>query len=225
MAENNEQHCQQCGALLLKGRRFCMVCQAPVAGTSATTAGQLAELARELPSTHRPDKTVVFVPELRDARLARERRTRRRIIWASLSCLVLLLAGITYWRVTEQKKAQAVRARRAGLAQRELDQYAKALDFFFADVGRYPTEKEGLNALLHRPPLLTVWRGPYMDGDYSVDPWGNEYVYHAFREGAGFELFTYGPEGEAAGRVFLRVHANAPEAAPPPGLGPTNKEP
>jgi type II secretion system protein G len=213
MAENTEQDCQQCGALLLKGRRFCLACQAPVAGAGTTPVGQLAELARALPSTHRPDKTLVFVPELRDARLARERRTRRRLIWASISCLVLVLAAVSYWQLKQRQKTQAGRARRELLAQRELDQYAKALDFFFADVGRYPSTKEGLNALLHRPPLLTIWRGPYMEGDYSVDPWGNEYVYHAYGDGAGFELFTYGPEGAAAERVFMRVFANAPEPA------------
>ena len=218
MAENTEQHCQQCGALLLKGRRFCIACQAPVAAGSTVPTGQLAELARELPSTHRPDKTVVFVPELRDARLAREKRNRRKLIGVSVTVVLLTLVAVVYWQVNQRKQAQVVRQRRELLAQRELDQYAKALDQFNTDVGRYPTEKEGLGVLLRRPPLLTVWRGPYMEGDYSVDPWGNEYVYHSFGDGAGFELYTYGPEGEAAKRAFHRVAVNAPE---PPARTPT----
>jgi general secretion pathway protein G len=211
MAEEIQPRCGQCGTLLLKGRRFCIACQAPVAGPQSAAPNPLIELARELPSTHRPDKTMVFVPELHEARLVRARRQRRLWLFATVSCLVLALAGVFYWRALERQQAQAARTRRETLAQRELEQYARALDLFYADAGRYPTAQEGLAALLKRPPLLGAWRGPYMEGDYSVDPWGNEYVYRVFKEGAGYELFTYGPEGEAPGRVFRRVAVNAPE--------------
>ena len=91
------------------------------------------------------------------------------------------------------------------MARRELDLYAKALEVFYADFGRYPTAKEGLAVLVRRPPMMPGWRGPYAEGDFSVDPWGNDYVYRDFNQGAAYQLFTYGPEGEAAGRPFLQV--------------------
>jgi general secretion pathway protein G len=172
--------------------------------------GQLAELARHLPSTHRPDETLVFVPERREARLRRERHRRRLLIVTAASFLVLAVAALSLWRVREHQQQQARRQRREMLARRELDLYAKSLELFRADIGRYPTAKEGLAALHKRPLLLSAWRGPYLEGDYSVDPWGQDYVYRASDDGAGYELFTYGPEGEAAGRVFLRVNAGAP---------------
>lgn len=217
MTESTEKRCVQCGALLLAGRRFCLVCQAPAPGVSHLPTGQLAELARRIPSTQRPDKTLVFVPEHREARLKRERRNRRLFIAAALGCFILAIVGVLSWRANQNKQVQAQLQRREQLARRELDLYAKALDIFHTDVGRYPTKPEGLGALIRRPSTLAVWRGPYIEGDYSVDPWGNEYVYRVFADGAGYELFTYGPEGETAGRAFLRVQAGAgpSEAAKP----------
>lgn len=53
-------------------------------------------------------------------------------------------------------------ARAAGDAAKLLwkNTIAEALALFYADCGRYPTEEEGLGALL-RNPGLDAWRGPY----------------------------------------------------------------
>jgi type II secretion system protein G len=160
---------------------------------------------REIPSTHRPDKTLVFVPELREARLNRERRSRRALIAAMISCVVLAAAGFAVWSARERKQAQAQSQRRESMARRELDLYAKALDNFHADFARYPNATEGLAALVRQPSTLAGWRGPYIEKDYSVDPWGADYVYQVFNDGASYILSTHGPEGEAVGRAFLQV--------------------
>lgn len=213
MAEQIEKRCAECGAVLLPSRRFCINCQAPIAGLPREPAGQLAEIARQIPSTHRPDHTLVFVPERREARLRRERHRRRLFIASATALILLITASIITWRVQVRRQEEARLKRRETIARRELDQYAKSLELFFADIGRFPTEKEGLGALNRRPPLLPNWRGPYINGDFSVDPWGNDYVYRVFGDGASYELFTYGPEGEAAGKLFLIVRGGA--TAPP----------
>ena len=215
MSEKIIEQCAQCGARLLPGRRYCIACQAPVPGSSRQLQGVMAEIISEIPSTHRPDKTIVFVPERREARLHRKRRNRRALTAALISCAILGILAITLWRTNERKHAQAGLQRRESMARRELDLYAKSLDFFYDDVGRYPTAQEGLHALIKRPSTVVGWRGPYIEGDYSVDPWGNDYVYRVFNDGAGYELFTYGPQGEG-GSAFLRVHSktSAPGAVP-----------
>jgi general secretion pathway protein G len=215
MPETN-LHCQHCGAALVPGRSSCLACLAPIAVASRAPAGQVAELARQIPSTHRPDKTLVFVPAHREARLKRARRLRRGWLAALAACLLLALTGLVVWREQAHKQAQAQQQRRAALARRELDLYAKALETFYADFGRYPSLKEGVAALVRKPAALSGWRGPYIEGDYAVDPWGNEYVYRVWRDGAGYELFTHGPEGETAKRVFLSVHAGVAEPAATP---------
>lgn len=208
MPDEVARTCAQCGAPLAPGRRFCLNCQAPVPGAGAAATEGIARLAREIPSTRRPDRTLVFVPERREARLARGRR-RRRLLSATAVALVLFsAAGFAFWRARVREQAEAQSRRREQLAEGELGRFARSLELFHADVGRYPTSGEGLAALLRRPEQAVDWRGPYIEGDYALDPWGNDYVYRAVNQGAGYELFTYGPEGESAGRPLLRVHAD-----------------
>jgi general secretion pathway protein G len=207
MAESTEKRCLQCGAKLLPGRRFCLVCQSQVPDATLRTEGQLAEIMREIPSTRRPDKTLVFVPERREARLKKQRRNRRVLIVTLISCTILTLVAIALWRANNQKKIQVQRQRRELMARRELDLYARSLETFYADLGRYPNAKEGLAALLTRPSTLSGWRGPYIEGDYSVDPWGSEYVYKALNDGTAYQLFTRGPDGETTDRIFLEVNS------------------
>jgi type II secretion system protein G len=220
MSEVTGRLCVQCGAGVAPGRRYCLVCQMPVPDTAPPIeeqtgkAGQLADIARQIPSTHRPDKTLVFVPERREARLRRKRRNRRILISALIGSAILIILSVTYWRTTEQKQALARQQRRELMARGELDRFAKSLEFFYDDVGRYPTEKEGLAALITQPAALANWHGPYIDGDYSVDPWGNDYVYKTYDDGVGYELFSYGPDGEEAKNVFLQVNSSGQSAAP-----------
>ena len=210
MVNTTPQQCAQCGETLLPGRRFCIACQAPVPGVARTPSGPIADIIREIPSTHRPDETLVFVPERREARLKHERKRRRLLITAAV-CIVLITAtAISLSMMGTRKQQQVQQQRRETMARRELDLYAKALELFRADFGRYPTAKEGLGALNHNPPLLANWRGPYIEKDYSVDPWGNEYVYRVFNEEKGYELFTNGPEGETATRPFIRINSGTP---------------
>src|SRR5215470_4632055 len=136
MSESTGGQCGHCGATLLLGRRFCIACLAQVPGASRPPKDNLTELMREIPSTRRPDKTMVFVPELREARLKRERNNRRAFIAAMISLVIVAGAGIVVWRVHEGKQAQAQSQRRETMARRELDLYAKALEIFYADFSR-----------------------------------------------------------------------------------------
>jgi general secretion pathway protein G len=211
MSEGAGERCGHCGAKLLPERRFCMACLAQVPGERVAREDRLTELMREIPSTRRPDKTLVFVPELRDARLKRERRNRRALIAAMITLVIMVVAGFTLWRERERKQAQSQSQRRELMARNELDLYAKALEVFRVDFGRYPTATEGLDVLVRQPSTLAGWRGPYIEKDFSVDPWGVDYVYQVFNDGTAYALSTYGPEGEAAGRPFLQVHSGTPE--------------
>lgn len=52
-----------------------------------------------------------------------------------------------------------------------------ALDTMRLDLGRYPTAEEGLGLLSAAPSDGERWRGPYMDGQVPMDPWGKPYLY------------------------------------------------
>jgi len=223
MSEVTGRQCAQCGAGVAPGRRYCLVCQMPVPDTAPLPkgqtgqtgqGGQLADIIRQIPSTHRPDKTLVFVPERREARLRRKRRNRRILISALIGCAILIVLSVIFWRANEQKQALAQQQRRESMARGELDRFARSLEFFYDDVGRYPTEKEGLAALITRPAALANWHGPYIDGDFSVDPWGSDYVYKTYDDGVGYELFSYGPDGEEGKKVFLQVSSSGQSRSP-----------
>ena len=87
-------------------------------------------------------------------------------------------------------------------ARIQMQTIASGLDLFLLDVGRYPTDQEGLKALVAAPPNLDRWAGPYVSQPSIItDPWGRPYVYHvpSRRTGQAYDLYTLGPDGNATG--------------------------
>ncbi|HEX5242642.1 MAG TPA: type II secretion system protein GspG [Tepidisphaeraceae bacterium] len=73
-----------------------------------------------------------------------------------------------------------------------------SLDSFDIDVGRYPTEREGLSALWDVPlGTESRWHGPYIKPRVVRDPWGRPYVYHLVGEAPhdSYRLISRGPDG------------------------------
>lgn len=55
-----------------------------------------------------------------------------------------------------------------------------AVSTMHLDIGRYPSESEGLALLVQSPGEgVAGWNGPYLDGDLPKDPWGSDYLYVA----------------------------------------------
>lgn len=53
-----------------------------------------------------------------------------------------------------------------------------ALQLMYIDMGRYPSEAEGLGALITAPAGSTGWQGPYLeDAEGLKDPWNRQYLY------------------------------------------------
>jgi general secretion pathway protein G len=91
-------------------------------------------------------------------------------------------------------------------AQTQVKMFKGTLESLRLDIGRFPTEAEGL-ALLNTPPtdekLKTRWRGPYLDEDLPLDPWGNPYQYSLPGSGGQpFALYSLGADGKRCGINF-----------------------
>ena len=91
-------------------------------------------------------------------------------------------------------------------AQTQVKMLKGALETLRLDLGRFPTESEGL-ALLNAVPadekLRARWRGPYLDEALPPDPWGNPYQYSV--PGANsqpFALYSLGADGKRGGEGF-----------------------
>lgn len=69
---------------------------------------------------------------------------------------------------------------RSTAAATQIRMIETALDTMRLDIGRYPTQSEGLNLLVTpSEPVERMWNGPYLDGGLPADPWGNPYRYRA----------------------------------------------
>lgn len=67
---------------------------------------------------------------------------------------------------------------RVSAAEAQIAQLRSALDIFLIETGRYPTEQEGLRALVQNNGQIPGWAGPYLrDGNLPTDPWGGAYIY------------------------------------------------
>lgn len=77
-----------------------------------------------------------------------------------------------------------------------------AIETMRLDINIYPPEDIGLK-LLSVPPsdsaLASRWKGPYLDGDVPVDPWGNSYVYKLGNAAQPFVIYSLGADGKPGG--------------------------
>ena len=75
------------------------------------------------------------------------------------------------------------------------------LDMYALDLGGYPSEQDGLDALKVEPSGLS--NGQYRQGGYvkklPPDPWGNDYQYRNPGENGSIDIFSLGADGEAGG--------------------------
>ena len=88
-------------------------------------------------------------------------------------------------------------------AQTQVKMLKGALETMRLDIGRFPSQAEGL-ALLNTMPsaddVRAKWKGPYLDEAVPADPWGNPYQYAVpGSQGRPFSLYSFGADGKAGG--------------------------
>ena len=86
-----------------------------------------------------------------------------------------------------------------GVAKAQVEAFARALDTYRLEVGRYPTSEEGLNALLSKPANADRWNGPYLQKAVPLDPWDHPYIYRSPGANGDFEISSYGKDGQPGG--------------------------
>lgn len=91
---------------------------------------------------------------------------------------------------------------RVTVAKTDLKTIASALRMYRLDNGDYPTTEQGLNALVERPttqPEPANWSSEGYLPEAPKDPWGRDYVYRSPGRTGGFDLMSYGKDGEEGG--------------------------
>lgn len=88
------------------------------------------------------------------------------------------------------------KSKTAGIQVRDLEQ---SLEMYKLDVGRFPSNEEGLSALVTKPGSATGWNGPYLKSDVPLDPWNREYLYKYPGEHGELDIYSYGQDGQPGG--------------------------
>lgn len=89
---------------------------------------------------------------------------------------------------------------RSRAAALQVSSFKASLDLLFLDIGRYPSQSEGLQVLVERPASADGWSGPYMQqSTVPTDPWGNPYQYSVPGTNAPYQILSLGADGVAGG--------------------------
>ena len=112
--------------------------------------------------------------------------------------IVLFILGLLAALVAPRLMGRVGKAKQK-TAQAQIQMLATALDLYHLDVGRYPTDEEGLKSLYAKPESLSAWSGPYLDKAVPKDPWARDYVYKCPGEHGPYDLYSLGADGQPGG--------------------------
>ncbi len=113
--------------------------------------------------------------------------------------VVLAILGLLVGFVAPQVIKYLGRAK-TDTARVDIHNIGQALDLFRLDVGRYPTQQEGLQAIVAKPAGLDRWQGPYVkQAKMPADPWGEPYRYRIPGEHGEYDLYSLGADNTPGG--------------------------
>jgi general secretion pathway protein G len=105
--------------------------------------------------------------------------------------------------VSATKMQPNVSEARVTATKANLMQLHMAVIQFKMDIGRFPTEQEGLTALIKKPSGVTSYlAGGYLDTtELPKDGWGRDFIYKLWPEsGKPFVIISYGADGKQGGQ-------------------------
>ena len=113
------------------------------------------------------------------------------VVVVILGILAVLIVPRVLGRTDEAKQAAA---------KHDIATVMQSLKLYKLDNGRYPTNEQGLQALVTKPtsaPSPSNWK-PYLD-KVPKDPWGNTYQYLAPGVHGEVDVFSLGADSQPGG--------------------------
>jgi general secretion pathway protein G len=130
----------------------------------------------------------------------RERRKRRSRGITLLELLVVLAILALIATFAGPRLLNILSGAKTDAAKIQIDSLATTLDLYRLEVGQYPGEDEGLQALVERPAGNDKWNGPYLTKrEALIDPWGNPYRYRFPGELGDFDIYSLGADNAEGG--------------------------
>jgi general secretion pathway protein G len=136
-------------------------------------------------------------------------KTKRQAFTLIELLLVMVILVVLAAVVVPRFAGRSEQARIAA-ATTDVNNLDNAVELFEQDAGRYPSNDEGLGALVNQPANVRTWHGPYIKKGVPVDPWGNAYVYRypGTQNQTGYYLYSMGPDGREGGNDDITNWSN-----------------
>ena len=135
----------------------------------------------------------------------KKRRTKVKPGFTMVELMAMLIIIGLLATLVVTKVASKIDRARITTTQANLKMLHSAVNQFRMDTGRFPTEDEGLNALIEQPSDVENYEpGGYLETtEISMDGWGHEFVYELYPEsGKAFAIRSYGADGEEGGEDY-----------------------
>jgi general secretion pathway protein G len=124
-----------------------------------------------------------------------------------LMVVLVILAMLT--TIAAPRVAKYLGKAKAETAKVQVEALSSAVDAFMLDVGRLPTQSEGLKALVTAPSDAASWDGPYIKKSASlIDPWGRPYLYRHPGQHSDYDVLTLAADNQEGGAGDARDIGN-----------------
>jgi general secretion pathway protein G len=130
----------------------------------------------------------------------RKRKNRLGFTMIELMAMLIIIGLLATLVVT--KVATKIDQARVTTTKANLKILHNAVTQFKMDTGRFPTEEEGLKALIEQPSDVKNWQpGGYLETtEIPKDGWGNDFIYELNPEsGKPFVIKSLGADGKEGG--------------------------
>ena len=115
-----------------------------------------------------------------------------------LMVVLLILAMLT--TIAAPRVSKYLGKAKTQTAKVQVEALSAAVDAFILDVGRPPSEAEGLNSLIGAPSSASNWDGPYVKKSASlIDVWNRPYRYRQPGQHSEYDIYTLGADDKEGG--------------------------
>lgn len=113
--------------------------------------------------------------------------------------VVLVVMGMLAAIVTPQVMTMLSGAKTSAVGL-QVETLTTALNYYQLDVGTYPSQEQGLDALWQKPKDVENWKGPYIrKKQHLLDPWGRRFLYKNPGQHSRFDIYSLGADGKDGG--------------------------
>ena len=125
---------------------------------------------------------------------------RREAGFTLLELLVVLVILALISAFAAPRVLKYLGGARTDAANIQIENLINNFELYKLEVGTYPSEQDGIEALLEAPSDAERWNGPYVrKRDNIIDPWGQLYAYRYPGDYGDFDLYSLGADGIEGG--------------------------